>query len=294
MGQGRTCGRAGDTFGALHHLCRFRLPALARMAAVERIDAAVRAGEPDLARRWVDELAAFADATGRPWALAAVAYGHAPMTADRARPRRGRVRRARCRATDRRAGAPPTTGSDPPRLRGVAAPHPAPRRRARAPAPGPGDLQRPARRTPGRRATAGAACLGRDRPQTRRLHPGEADPDGAQGRPAGGSGPLEQGRRRPDLGLTSHGGVPPAQRVRQGGRHLTRRARPARSRLASPRSRSSPNMRKRHGRDVRRPALRFAIPRRRGAAAPAPQAGLHARATLRGAPSGVGRPPPSA
>ena len=38
---------AGDAFGALHHLSRFRLPVLARMAAVERIDAAVRAGEPD-------------------------------------------------------------------------------------------------------------------------------------------------------------------------------------------------------------------------------------------------------
>ena len=36
----------GDTFGALHHLSRFRLPVLARMAAVERIDAAIRAGRP--------------------------------------------------------------------------------------------------------------------------------------------------------------------------------------------------------------------------------------------------------
>ncbi len=72
----------GDAFGALHHLSRFRLPVLARMAAVERIDAAVRAGEPDLARRWVDELAGFADATGRPWALGTVAYGRAMTTAD--------------------------------------------------------------------------------------------------------------------------------------------------------------------------------------------------------------------
>ena len=51
------------------------------MAACDRIDAAVRAGEPDLARRWVGELTEFADATGRPWALAAVAYGRA-MTDD--------------------------------------------------------------------------------------------------------------------------------------------------------------------------------------------------------------------
>ena len=72
----------GDAFGALHHLSRFRLPVLARMAAVERIDAAVRAGEPDLARRWVNELAGFAEATGRPWALATVAYGRAMTSAD--------------------------------------------------------------------------------------------------------------------------------------------------------------------------------------------------------------------
>ncbi len=72
----------GDAFGALHHLSRFRLPVLARMAAVERIDAAVRAGEPDLARRWTEELAGFAEATGRPWALATVAYGRAMTSAD--------------------------------------------------------------------------------------------------------------------------------------------------------------------------------------------------------------------
>jgi len=72
----------GDTFGALHHLSRFRLPVLARMAAVERIDAAVRVGDPDLGRRWADELAGFAEATDRPWALATVAYGRALTAAD--------------------------------------------------------------------------------------------------------------------------------------------------------------------------------------------------------------------
>jgi DNA-binding CsgD family transcriptional regulator len=51
------------------------------MAAADRIDAAVRAGEPDLARTWTAELREFAEATRRPWALADVAYGRA-MTAD--------------------------------------------------------------------------------------------------------------------------------------------------------------------------------------------------------------------
>jgi len=72
---------AGDSFSGIHHLSRMRLPVLARMAAAERIDTAVRAGEPDLARRCVEELRGFAEQTGRPWALATLAYGRA-MTAD--------------------------------------------------------------------------------------------------------------------------------------------------------------------------------------------------------------------
>ena len=71
---------AGDTFEALHHASRCRLPVLARMAFVDRIDTAVRAGEPDLARGWVHELTGFAEGTRRPWALAAVAYGRAMTT----------------------------------------------------------------------------------------------------------------------------------------------------------------------------------------------------------------------
>ena len=72
---------SGDSVGALHHLTRFRLPVLARMSAAERIEAAVRAGDMAPARAWTDELARFADATGRPWALATVAFGRA-LTAD--------------------------------------------------------------------------------------------------------------------------------------------------------------------------------------------------------------------
>ena len=49
------------------------------------------------------------------------------------------------------------------------------------------------------------------------------------------SGPVEQGRRRPVLGLAADRGLPPAQRLRQGRRHLARRARPARARLTEPR-----------------------------------------------------------
>jgi DNA-binding CsgD family transcriptional regulator/Tfp pilus assembly protein PilF len=75
--KGTHAAGVGDLTGAAHHLARFRLPALARMATVQRIDAAIRADEPPAAADAVGELADFADATGRPWALAAVAYGRA-------------------------------------------------------------------------------------------------------------------------------------------------------------------------------------------------------------------------
>ncbi|WP_107772755.1 helix-turn-helix transcriptional regulator [Nocardioides sediminis] len=73
---------AGDTAGALHHLSRVRLPVIARLAAPERIEAAVRAGETGTAREWTEELAAFAGATRRPWAVATVAFGRALTARD--------------------------------------------------------------------------------------------------------------------------------------------------------------------------------------------------------------------
>jgi DNA-binding CsgD family transcriptional regulator len=81
--KGLRAAGSGDSVGALHHLARFRLPVLARMSAAERIEAAVRAGDVAAARGWTDELARFADATSRPWALATVAFGRA-LTADQA------------------------------------------------------------------------------------------------------------------------------------------------------------------------------------------------------------------
>ena len=68
---------SGDRSEALHHLRHLRFPALARMAALDRFDSAIRAEEPDVARAWVEELGEFARATQHPWALGAVAYGRA-------------------------------------------------------------------------------------------------------------------------------------------------------------------------------------------------------------------------
>jgi DNA-binding CsgD family transcriptional regulator len=75
--KGTRATAAGDAAAALHHLGAMRLPALQRMAAVDRLAAAVRAGEPAQALAWVDDLAPFAAATGRVWALAAVDFGRA-------------------------------------------------------------------------------------------------------------------------------------------------------------------------------------------------------------------------
>jgi DNA-binding CsgD family transcriptional regulator len=66
-----------DTRAAIHHLAQLRLPAIQRMAAVDRIDAAVRAGDRDQAAEWVEELDSFADGTQWPWALATVDHGRA-------------------------------------------------------------------------------------------------------------------------------------------------------------------------------------------------------------------------
>jgi DNA-binding CsgD family transcriptional regulator len=65
---------------ALHHLEQMTHGVVQRMAAMDRLEAAVRAGDPQLARTWADELAAFADASGAPWAAAAAAHGHALLS----------------------------------------------------------------------------------------------------------------------------------------------------------------------------------------------------------------------
>jgi DNA-binding CsgD family transcriptional regulator len=75
--KGARAAAEGDTGAAFHHLAQLRLPAVQRMAAVDRIDAAVRAEERDHASAWVEELGSFADGTQWSWALAAVEHGRA-------------------------------------------------------------------------------------------------------------------------------------------------------------------------------------------------------------------------
>jgi DNA-binding CsgD family transcriptional regulator len=76
---GVQAGHAGDAAGALHQLSALRLDATMRMATIDRIDAAVRAGENALAREWADAAAAFAEQTQWGWALGGAAYAQAAI-----------------------------------------------------------------------------------------------------------------------------------------------------------------------------------------------------------------------
>ena len=67
----------GDTTTALHHLASIRLSTLGRLAAIDRIDAAFRAGDREQAEVWIKQLVPFAEGTGWRWALAAVDHGRA-------------------------------------------------------------------------------------------------------------------------------------------------------------------------------------------------------------------------
>jgi DNA-binding CsgD family transcriptional regulator len=84
--QGTRAAHDGDTRAALHHFGSLRLSALTRLVAVDRIDAAVRAGDRELAATWVDELVPFAEGTGWSWALAAVDHGRALLADPAAAP----------------------------------------------------------------------------------------------------------------------------------------------------------------------------------------------------------------
>jgi DNA-binding CsgD family transcriptional regulator len=64
---------------ALHHLEQIRLPLLRGMAALDRIEAAVRADRRDLVENWVQELQIFAQGTDMAWAWACSHHGAAVL-----------------------------------------------------------------------------------------------------------------------------------------------------------------------------------------------------------------------
>ncbi len=75
--QGSRAAQAGDTRTALSHFGSIRLSTLGRLAALDRIEVAVRAGDREQAAVWIEQLALFAQGTAWPWALAVVDHGRA-------------------------------------------------------------------------------------------------------------------------------------------------------------------------------------------------------------------------
>jgi DNA-binding CsgD family transcriptional regulator len=65
--------------GALHHLEQISLPVVQRLAAIDRIETAARAGRLDLATDWLAELRRFADGTDMAWARAVVCHCEAVL-----------------------------------------------------------------------------------------------------------------------------------------------------------------------------------------------------------------------
>ena len=229
--KGLRAAGSGDSVGALHHLGRFRLPVLARMAAPERIEAAVRAGRPAAARGWTEELARLR--RRHPKAVGA-RHGRLRARAD-GRPERCRGARSRSRwpttsgpvarstrrapswptgsgcAAANAASTPASTCATPSRPSRTCAPKPWPHGPTRSCAP-PGETARK-----------------RDPSTLVKLTPTELQiaqlvSSGLSNKEVAAQCWISPQDRR----------LPPAQRLRQGRRHLPRRAGPARPGLARP------------------------------------------------------------
>jgi DNA-binding CsgD family transcriptional regulator len=66
-----------DASASFQHLSQLTLPSMRRLAALDRLEAAARAGHPETVREWSDDLDRFADDTGADWAAATAAHGRA-------------------------------------------------------------------------------------------------------------------------------------------------------------------------------------------------------------------------
>jgi DNA-binding CsgD family transcriptional regulator len=68
---------AGSPANALHHIEQVRSPWVRRMAATELFDVALRAGRPEVAQAWLDEVTSFAEGTQVPATIALMEHGRA-------------------------------------------------------------------------------------------------------------------------------------------------------------------------------------------------------------------------
>ena len=222
--KGTRAAHDGDTAAALHHLAASGCPCLGRLAAVDRIDAAVRAGDRE--RPPVgEELAPFAEGTRWPWALAAVDHGRALLAEPADAPPCSRApwpttRRCRARPCDE-ARTQLAYGEF--------------LRRAQRRVDARAHLRRAletfedlraeplAARAAQELRASGETARKRDPSTLLKLTPMER-----QVAQLVQPGHVQQGHRRPVLGLAPHRRLPPAEHLHEGRRHLPRRAGPAR------------------------------------------------------------------
>jgi DNA-binding CsgD family transcriptional regulator len=81
--KGLAAARTPDTDAAMHHLGRLRHPAIQRLAALDRLEAASRTGGPvGQILTWTAELGQFAHDTDAAWAAAIAAHGRALVAAN--------------------------------------------------------------------------------------------------------------------------------------------------------------------------------------------------------------------
>jgi DNA-binding CsgD family transcriptional regulator len=80
--KGVLASNAADVDGALHHFQRIRHPTIGRSAALDRLEAAHRAGRTDLVQQWVEELTAFAAQVGMASPAATAEHGRALLAGD--------------------------------------------------------------------------------------------------------------------------------------------------------------------------------------------------------------------
>ncbi len=73
---------APDWAAAFHHLAQLSHPVTQRAAGLDRVVAAVNAGQAETAALWIADLETFADATGQPWPAAIAAHGRALLAAE--------------------------------------------------------------------------------------------------------------------------------------------------------------------------------------------------------------------
>ena len=217
----------GRAAAALAQLEPISHPVVAMLASLDRVEAAVGAGRPDLAQTWLEDLATFAQAADAAWARARLAHCRAAIDR-RSWTARGALRRGAART--RRVIATVRARTDRARLRRVPSSSPPARRRARAPAPGARDIRRARSEAVGGARASRATREWRERAVAAGGRRDAPDPAGVPDRALRCAGPVQPRGRSAALPQPSDGRLPSPQRVHEARNRLENRTRDAAAR----------------------------------------------------------------